>query len=65
MCVNTEGSGETAQMRMVSSKEPAHDKTNKITCAASEDSDQPGHMPSLVKVFTSRSVGSLGPKVSS
>ena len=25
--------------------EPPHDKTNKMTCAPSEDSDQPGHMP--------------------
>ena len=23
--------------------EPAHDKTNKMACAPSEDSDQPGH----------------------
>ena len=23
--------------------EPVHDKTNKITCVYSEDSDQPGH----------------------
>ena len=23
--------------------EPQHDKTNKMTCAPSEDSDQPGH----------------------
>ena len=27
--------------------EPQHDKTNKMTCAPSEDSDQPGHPPSL------------------
>ena len=26
--------------------EPPHDKTNKVTCASSKDSDQPGH-PSL------------------
>ena len=25
-----------------SNKEPEHDKTNKITCAPHEDSDQPG-----------------------
>ena len=29
-----------------------HDKTNKMTCAPSEDSDQPGHPPSLIRVFT-------------
>ena len=30
--------------------EPPHDKTNKITCALSEDSDQPGHPPSLISL---------------
>ena len=28
--------------------EPPHDKTNKMACALSEDSDQPGHLPSLM-----------------
>ena len=28
-----------------------HNKTNKMTCASSEDSDQPGHPPSLIRVF--------------
>ena len=28
-----------------------HDKTNKMTCAPSEDSDQPRHPPSLTRVF--------------
>ena len=32
--------------------EPPHDKTNKMACAPSEDSDQPGHPPSLIRVFT-------------
>ena len=31
--------------------EHAHDKTNEMTCAPSEDSDQPGHLPSLIKAF--------------
>ena len=31
--------------------EPPHNKTNKIACAPSEDSDQPGHPPSLIRVF--------------
>ena len=31
--------------------EPPHDKTNKMACAPGEDSDQPGHLPSLIKVF--------------
>ena len=34
--------------------EPQHDKTNKMTCAPSEDSDQPGHSPGLIRVFTVR-----------
>ena len=38
--------------------EPPHDKTNKVACAPSEDSDQPGHPPSLISVFAVRSVGS-------
>ena len=28
---------------------PPHDKTNKMTCAPSEDSDQPWHPPSLIQ----------------
>ena len=34
-------------------------------CAPSEDSDQPGHPPSLIRVFPVRSMSSLGPKLSS
>ena len=30
-----------------SENESPHDKTNKVTCAPSEDSDQPGHLISL------------------
>ena len=30
--------------------DPSHDKTNKMTCAPSEDSDQPGHPPSLTSL---------------
>ena len=30
---------------------PSHDKTNKMTCAPCEVSDQPGHPPSLISVF--------------
>ena len=29
-----------------------HDKTNKMACAPSEDWNQPGHPPSLIRVFT-------------
>ena len=41
-----------------------HNQTNKMTCAPSEDSDQPGHLPSLIRVFAVRSVGSYEPKPS-
>ena len=48
--------------------EPPHDKTNKMTCAPREGSDQPGHppslMPSLIRVFAMRSKDSQGPKAS-
>ena len=30
---------------------PPHDKTNIMTCAPSEDSDQPVHPPNLIRVF--------------
>ena len=43
----------TQTPRMTSS-EPPHDKTNKMACAPSEDSDQPGHPPSLISVFAVR-----------
>ena len=45
--------------------EPPHDKSNKMTFAPSEDSDQPGHPPSLIRVFAVRSIGSLVPNVAS
>ena len=38
--------------------EPPHNKTNKMACAPSEDSDQPGHPPSLIRVFAVRFMGS-------
>ena len=31
--------------------ETFHDKTNKMACTPSENSDQPGHPPSLIRVF--------------
>ena len=43
----------------------SHDMTNQQNeCAPSEDSDQPGHPPNLIRGFALRSVGSWGPKVS-
>ena len=35
-----------------------NDKTNEMAVAPSEDSDQPGHPPSLIRVFTVRSMSS-------
>ena len=42
-----------------------HDKTIKMTCAPSEDSYQPGHLPSLIRVFAMCFMGSQGPNPSS
>ena len=42
--------------------EPRHDKTNNMACAPSEDSDHHGHLPSLIRVFTVRSMDSQGLK---
>ena len=38
--------------------EPPHDKSNKMARAPSEDSDQPGHPPNVLRVFIVRSTGS-------
>ena len=40
------------------------DKTNKITCVLSKDSDEPLHPPSLITVFAVHSEDSQGPKAS-
>ena len=45
--------------------EPPHDKTNKVACAPSQDSDQPGHPPSLIRVLAVHFMDSLRPKASS
>ena len=37
----------------VQTNELPRDKTNKLTCAPSEDSDQPGHPPSPIRFFAS------------
>ena len=52
-------------IRIEKAFEPPHDKTNKMTYATSEDSDQPGIPPSLIRVFAVHSMGSWGPNVSS
>ena len=48
----SKGSGELKILFLII--EPHHDKTNKMACAPSEDSDQPGHPPSLIRVFAVR-----------
>ena len=45
---------ETVSMPPHNQNEPPHDKTNKSACAPSEDSDQPGHPLSLIRVFAVR-----------
>ena len=36
-----------------------------MASASSEHSDQPGHLPSLIRIFAVHSMGSLGPNASS
>ena len=38
--------------------EPPHNKTNKMTCVPSKDSDQSGHPPSMIRVYAVHSMGS-------
>ena len=38
--------------------EPLHDRTNKMTCAPSEVSGQPGHQSGQIRDFAVRSMGS-------
>ena len=38
---------------------------NEMTCAPSEDSDQPGHPSNLIRIFTVHFMDSQGPKASS
>ena len=44
---------------------PLYVKSNNMACAPSENSDQPGHPPSLIRVFAVRSKDSQGPMASS
>ena len=45
---------------MLYTKEPPHDKTNKITYIPSKDSDQPSKLLSII--FTGCHLGNVGPK---
>ena len=40
--------------------EPQHDKANTMKCVPSKDSDQPGHEPSLIRVFADQSSDQTG-----
>ena len=51
-------SAELYKEGLTCANEPPHDKTNKMACSPSEDSDQPGHSPSLISVVAARSMGS-------
>ena len=44
--------------------EQQHEKTHLRTCPPSEDSDQPAHSRSLIRIFTGRILDSQGCKVS-
>ena len=41
---------------------PEHDKSNKMMSVPNKDSDQPGHLPSLIRILAVRFMGSSGPK---
>ena len=60
----TEAFGDVSLLAFSIKYEPPHDKTNKMTFTPSEDSDQPWHLPSLIRVYAVHSKGSQGPKAS-
>ena len=49
---------QSLQIMMLIRIELPHDKINKLACVPREDSDQTGHLPSLIRVFTLRLMGS-------
>ena len=42
--------GSRAELNLQKKIEPPHDKTNKMICAPSKDSNQPGHPSSLISL---------------
>ena len=50
-CSATEASKSLWIQYTATTYELLHDKTNKTNCVPSEDSDQPGNLPSLIRVF--------------
>ena len=57
-CPFSRKSQEFEQLEIQRTYEPPHDKTNKMASAPSDDSDQPGHPPSLIRVFAVHLMGS-------
>ena len=61
-CPKTHKKASTATSRentvQLSTNGQPRDKTNKVACAPSEDSDQPGHPSSQIKVFALRLMSS-------
>ena len=53
-----DGNDSFSNFRVLTANEPPHDKTNKMVCVLSKDSDQPGHLPSLIRVSAVRSMDS-------
>ena len=49
--IKTEGTRHVVSLQYWKTFEPLRDKTNKMACAPSEDSDQPGHPPTLIRIF--------------
>ena len=57
--------GQKSCKKLISIVESQHEKIQQNECVPSEDSDQPGHPPSLIKFFAVHLMGSQGPKLSS
>ena len=58
VCVKLQDADQPFISQMFSWIEQPRDKSNKMACTLSEDSDQPGHSSSLIGVFAVRSMGS-------
>ena len=58
LCINFHDRRKSGLPLILKTFEPLHDKTNKMTCAPSEGSDQPGHPHRLIRAFTVCSMGS-------
>ena len=59
ICLKTDSKNDISYRNYKNDMSRRTTKSNKMTCAPSEDSDQPGHPPSLIRVFTVHSEGIL------